>query len=336
MQVSLFGLHGSFDEIAAQVLAAEQAGFDACLFGEHHGAPMHQHPQLLVLLAGLAARTSRIRLGTSIVLSALYDPVHLAEMAAMVDRNSGGRLILGLGLGYQPQDFQHFAVPFGQRVSRFEEGIEVLRRAWTEPRFSHHGRRYRYQDVAVFPKPLQQPHPPLWIAAWSVPGARRAARCGDAYVTDPIQSLAALSAFEGAYRSAAAEHGRTPAVVLMREILCAPTRDEAIRRYGDGLMSTYRYYWRNDAFVLDWDAEIAGAADFEALTLDQLAADRVILGSPDECVADLARWCEALGASHVQLVVPPGSHESSLDDRLETIRMLGAQVAEPLRRRSGR
>ena len=196
MQVSLFGLSGDFESIAAQTLAAEEAGFDAVLFGEHHGAPMHRHPQLLILLAGLAARTSRIRLGTSIVLSGLYDPVHLAEMSAMVDQNSGGRLILGLGLGYQPQDFKHFAVPFNQRLSRFEESIEILRRAWTEERFSFAGRRFNYDNVAVYPKPLQSPHPPLWLAAWSEAGAVRAGRLGDAYVTDPIQSFAAGGVFD--------------------------------------------------------------------------------------------------------------------------------------------
>lgn len=332
MQVSLFGLSGSFEEIAAQVGAAEQAGFDACLFGEHHGAPMHRHPQILVLLAGLAARTSRIRLGTSIVLSALYDPVHLAEMSAMVDENSGGRLILGLGLGYQRQDFEHFAVPFGERVSRFEEGIEVLRKAWTEARFSYAGRRYQYQDVAVHPKPRQQPHPPLWLAAWSEAGARRAGRYGDAYVTDPIQSLSAIRVFDAAYRASAREQGRAADVVLMREILCASSRAQAEERYAEGLMRTYRYYWDNGAFVLDHDPDLAAETDFNALDFERLTRDRVILGDPRECVEQLLHWQDSVGASHVQLIVPPGSHEQTLADRLDTIRMLGEQVAAPLQR----
>jgi alkanesulfonate monooxygenase SsuD/methylene tetrahydromethanopterin reductase-like flavin-dependent oxidoreductase (luciferase family) len=333
MQVSLFGLTGDFEEIAAQVVTAEEAGFDAVLFGEHHGASMHRHPQLLILLAGLAARTSRIKLGTSIVLGALYDPVHLAEMSAMVDRNSGGRLILGLGLGYQPQDFAHFGIRFGQRVSRFEECIEVLRRAWSEDRFSFAGRHHVYEDVAVHPKPLQQPHPPLWLAAWSEAGAARAGRLGDAYVTDPIQSLAAISAFNRAYRPAAAAAGRAARVVVMREILCAPSRQLAIERYGAGLEATYRYYWENNAFVLDWDDHIEASESFDSIGPDRLMQDRVILGSPSECVSELTRWCEQLDANHVQLVVPPGRSERALDDRLATIRMLGAEVAAPLRAR---
>jgi alkanesulfonate monooxygenase SsuD/methylene tetrahydromethanopterin reductase-like flavin-dependent oxidoreductase (luciferase family) len=259
--------------------------------------------------------------------------VHLAEMSAMVDRISRGRLILGLGLGYQPQDFAHFGIPFGQRVSRFEECIDVLRRAWTGERFSFAGRHHVYQDIAVHPKPLQQPHPPLWLAAWSAAGAERAGRLGDAYVTDPIQSLSAINAFNRTYRDAAAAVGRAAHVVVMREILCAPSRQLAIERYGAGLEATYRYYWDNDAFVLNWDDHIRAGEPFDAIGLDRLMQDRVVLGNPAASVSELRRWSEQLAADHVQLVVPPASSERRLEDRLATIRMLGAEVAAPLRTR---
>src|SRR5687768_14628981 len=111
-EVSLFHPWGDFDQVVEASLAAEQAGFDGVLFGEHHGTPANDRPQLLILLAGLAARTTTIKLGTSILLSPLYDPVQVAESAAMVDVMSKGRLVLGLGLGYQPQDFSHFGIPF--------------------------------------------------------------------------------------------------------------------------------------------------------------------------------------------------------------------------------
>ena len=185
----------------------------------------------------------------------------------------------------------------------------------------------------MHPKPLQQPHPPLWLAAWSEAGAARAGRLGDAYVTDPIQSLSAISAFNRTYRDAAAAAGREAQVVVMREILCAPSRQLAIERYGAGLEATYRYYWQNDAFVLDWDEHITASETFDSIGLDRLMRDRVILGSPAECVSELTRWSDQLDADHVQLVVPPGRSERTLDDRLATIRMLGAEVAAPLRTR---
>ena len=93
------------------------------------------------------------------------NPMQVAEGVLMVDVILNERLTLGLGLGYQPQDFREFGVPFRQRVSRFEEGIEVLRRAWSGECFSHRGKRSQLDDVAVFPRPIQSPHPPLWLAA---------------------------------------------------------------------------------------------------------------------------------------------------------------------------
>lgn len=304
VEFSLFNPTGDFEEVADATVRAEAAGFDGVLFGEHHGSPQMRFPQLLLLLAGLAARTKRIKLGTSILLSPLYDPVNLAESAAVVDTISGGRLILGLGLGYQPQDFQHFGIPFGERASRFEEGLEVLRRAWTEERFSFEGRRYRYTDVSVYPKPIQRPHPPVWLAAWSDAGARRAGRLGDAFVTDPIQDLGAIRRFVGVYRESADASGRAPRVVLMREFLCAPTRSEAEDRYAAGLVATYRYYWANGGFNAETEPWVNEIQSADEITFERMVKDRVIFGSPEDCAGQLEHWIAQTGAEHVQVAIP--------------------------------
>jgi len=303
-QFSLFNPTGDFEEVAAATSRAEEAGFDGVLFGEHHGSPQMRFPQLLVLLAGLAARTRRIRLGTSILLSPLYDPVHLAEAAAVVDNISQGRLILGLGLGYQPEDFAHFGIPMRERVSRFEDGIEVLRRAWTGERFSFHGKRYRYDNIEVHPRPVSDPHPPLWLAAWSDAGAARAGRLGDAFVTDPIQNLGAIRQFGETYRRSTETAGRPPRIVLMRELLCAPTRSEAHDRYAAGLVATYRYYWRNNAFNADFEPWVTRIQSEGEITFDDMIADRVIFGSADDCAGQIEHWLRETGAEHVQLAVP--------------------------------
>lgn len=329
--VSLFHPAGDFEQVAEAVQHAEALGWDGCLFGEHHGSPANDRPQLLVYLAALAARTRRIRLGTSILLSALHHPIAVAEAAAMVDVISGGRLILGLGLGYQPQDFRQFGVPFGQRVSYFEESVEVIRAAFTRERFSYAGRRFRFDEVAVYPRPVQQPHPPLWLAAWSTAGARRAGRLGDAYVTDPIQNLEATAAFAGAYRAAAAEAGRPAEVVIMREILCAPTRSEAIDRYGEGLVATYRYYWQNGGFTSEFEPWVKEVESAEDLTFEMLAKDRAIYGSPEDCLGQLEQWVRTLGASHVQLTIPHRSRVGLREAQLEAISFLGERLVPRLR-----
>ena len=340
IRVSLFHPSGDFEELSEAVNLAESLGFHGCFFGEHHGAPVHDRPQLLVLLAALAARTRRIRLGTSILLSPLYNPVQLAETASMVDVISKGRLVLGLGLGYQPQDFRQFGVPFNQRVSRFEEGIEVLRRAWTQERFSFAGRRYQFDDVAVYPRPVQSPHPPIWLAAWSLEGARRAGRLGDAFVTDPIQNLAATKTFVHAYREAAAAAGRPAEVVLMRELLIGETRQEAFDRYSAGLLAQYRYYWQNGAFNPDYETWMAQVNDARDLTWELLAKDRVIWGSPEDCVEQLRHWCAELDCSHVQVTVPhPRAAQSggttktgwTRAGQLAAIQLIGERLVPALR-----
>jgi probable F420-dependent oxidoreductase len=329
--LSLFHPSGDFEEVAEAVSCAEAVGFHGCFFGEHHGSPGMDRPQLLVLLAALAARTRSIRLGTSILLSALYNPIQVAETAAMVDVISKGRLVLGLGLGYQPQDFRQFGVPFEQRVSRFEEGIEVLRRAWTEERFSHAGKRYRLDDVAVYPRPVQRPHPPLWLAAWSIAGAQRAGRLGDAYVTDPIQNLAATRLFASAYRAAASAAGRPAQVVVMREMLVAETREEALDRYADGLLAQYRYYFQNQAFIAEYEPWMKTVRNARDLTWELVSNERVIWGSPSDCAEQIRSWCKALGSDHMQVTLPHPKGGWTRAGQLETIRLIGERVIPKLR-----
>ena len=328
--LSLFHPSGDFEETAEAVSRAEASGFHGCFFGEHHGSPGMDRPQLLVLLAALAARTRSIRLGTSILLSPLVHPVQLAESASMVDVISKGRLVLGLGLGYQPQDFRQFGVPFRERVSRFEEGIEVLRRAWTEERFSHAGKHFELDDVAVHPRPVQRPHPPIWLAAWSIAGAERAGRLGDAYVTDPIQNLAATRRFAAAYRAAAAAARRPARVVVMRELLVAPTREEALDRYADGLLAQYRYYFQNGAFLPEHEPWMKTVRDARELTWELLSRERVIWGNPGDCAEQIRDWYEQLGSDHMQVTIPQPRGGWTREGQLATIRLIGEQVIPKL------
>lgn len=334
--ISLFHPWGDFEQVAEAACLAEAHGFHACLFGEHHGSPANDRPQLLVLLAALAAGTRTIRLGTSILLSPLYNPIAVAEAAAMVDVISNGRLILGLGLGYQPRDFEHFGVPFGQRLSRFEEGIAVIRAAWGPERFSFAGKRYQLSDVSVYPKPVQAPSPPLWLAAWSAEGARRAGRLGDAYVTDPIQNLGAIRAFAAEYRAAAETAGRPAEVVLMRELLVAPSRQEALDRYAEGLLATYRYYWQNGAFDLQYETRLRGVGSAVELTWELLAEDRVIWGTPEDCVGQIEHWCREAGSDHMQVAIPFPRAGMSQAHQLATIELVGTEIVSKLATPAGR
>ena len=190
------------------VRLAEALGFDSAWVSEHHGSSDGYLPSLLPMLAAFAAVTERITLGTGIVLTPLHDPLRLAEDAAVVDQISGGRLVLGLGIGWREEEFRMFGVPLAERVQRTEETIEICRRAWTGQRFSFEGRSFRCDRVKVTPPPARQGGPPIYLGGYAETAVRRAGRLADGYITDDAgieQVRHALSLAEGGARDAGRE-----------------------------------------------------------------------------------------------------------------------------------
>ena len=161
---------------------AETLGFDSVWVSEHHGSSDGYLPSLLPLLAGLATATDRVQLGTGVILTPFHHPLRLAEDAAVVDQLSGGRLILGLGLGWREEEFRMFDVPPGERVRRTVETVDILRKAWTGDRFSHDGRAFQLDDVRVTPRPAQEPGPPIYLGGMVEKSIKRAGRLGDGYI----------------------------------------------------------------------------------------------------------------------------------------------------------
>ena len=283
------------DEVVEEAKLAEASGFDSCFFGEHHQDKDGYLPSPLIIATAVACQTRRLRVGTSVILLPLHHPVHVAEDVVTLDIVSKGRVTLGVGLGYQPADFQAFGVPIEERVGRLEEGIEVIRRCWKGEPFSFEGKHYQLEDLQVRPGPLQKPGPPLWIGASKRPGARRAGRLADGFVSTPSTGLNATVRLVENYRAAALAAGREPQVVLMRDAWVATTRAEAERVYGPEVMDAYKYHWRAGA------PEFRSTGSEEDFTLDRVGPDRLILGDPEECVGDFHRWSEATGADYFLL-----------------------------------
>jgi probable F420-dependent oxidoreductase len=191
------------------VVEAERLGFDSVFLVEHHFTGQGQVSASLTLLAYLAARTSRIRLGTAVIVLPWHNPVLIAEQAATLDLLSGGRLDLGVGKGYRAAEFDGFCIPQEEAGERFDEAITVIRTAWTsEGQFSHHGARWRYHDIVVEPAPVQRPHPPLWLAAGSPESIRRAAREGFNLLLDQLGSVRLTIERVAIFREECARAGR--------------------------------------------------------------------------------------------------------------------------------
>ena len=153
---------------------ADGLGFDVVGLGEHHGSPDGYNPSPLVLAAAMGARTRRILLRTSVLLAPLYDPIKLAEDAAVTQLACGGRLLLGVGGGYRPSEFETFGRRLEDRWRAIGEAIEVMRLAWTGEPFTWQGRR-----CLVTPRP--EPPPPILLGGASAAAARRAARIADGW-----------------------------------------------------------------------------------------------------------------------------------------------------------
>src|SRR5438445_2295196 len=156
----------AFDESLDQMKAAEEMGFDAVWLAEiHFQKDRSVLASPLVIASALAACTRRVKIGIAVQVLPLSHPLRLAEAVATVDHISKGRLEFGVGRSGLPGHYQGFNIPYSESRDRFLETLDILTKAWTQERFSHHGKYFQFQDVCIMPKPYQKPHPPIRIAA---------------------------------------------------------------------------------------------------------------------------------------------------------------------------
>ncbi len=187
-----------------QVVWAESQGFESAWLSEHHFAPDGYSPSPVVIAAALAVKTSRIRIGTNVLLLPLYHPVRLAEDCATVDILSGGRFELGVGLGYRVNEFEGYGVPYKERAGRTAEGLEIIRRLWEGETLTFHGRYYQIDGARLEPPPVQRPRPAIWVGGMRKSASKRVARYGDGIIGAGIRAI-----YEAA-RTEMAELGRDP------------------------------------------------------------------------------------------------------------------------------
>ena len=284
----------NFEETIEECERAEAAGFDSVWLGEHHNSVM-LYPAPLIGLAAIAGRTRRLRLGTGVLLLPLYHPLAVAEEAAMVDVISGGRLILGVGAGYAPEEFSAFGVSITERGSRMDEAVPLIHRLWSEENVTHAGRHYRVTNATVGPRPVQRPRPPIWFAGWVEPAIRRAGRLGDAWLGGPSAKLDELAACVRLYREARLAAGRgaeASDVALMRYVFVA----ESLERARDGAGAPFIRSF--EATYFRWPHPVV-KRPAGPLTIERLAEDRIILGDPASCLEQIQRFRTALGLTHL-------------------------------------
>ncbi len=283
-----------YTEALEEVTKAEELGFDSVWMEEHHSVTNHYWPSPLVVLAGFATRTSRLTLGTDILVAAFHNPVRLAEDAAVLDVMSGGRFTLGIAIGYKPDEFSLYGVELEKRGARFEEQLAIIKGLWTQERISFKGAYYTV-DGRLEPKPVTKPHPPIWIGGWGDITLRRAATLADNWIPGPTADLKRLLAGKKRFLDNRRAAGRSQPITewpLTRDLIIADTDRKARELAEAHIMIAYRKEyaggWRHP-FI---DASIA-------TDLDRLMEDRFIIGGPDQCVRKIRRFVEEYGMTHL-------------------------------------
>jgi alkanesulfonate monooxygenase SsuD/methylene tetrahydromethanopterin reductase-like flavin-dependent oxidoreductase (luciferase family) len=286
----------SDEDLYRQALAlaedADAFGLDSVWVSEHHFVDDAYLPSLLPMCAAIAARTRRVRVGTALLLAPLHDPVRVAEDAAVVDLISGGRLVLGLGLGWRAEEFDALGVPLASRVPRLLAAVDVLRQAWSGD-LVRGGHGPRYPGMPVRPLPAQPGGPPLWIGALTEPAISRAGRVADGFMATEVtpgglHEQAALVAKERARRPVTRQF--TISVHLPTFVWDGPGAWDLIRDH-------HRYVaWKYD----DMDTARSRAGDPAPpppLTPGEEAQLResIVMGTPDEVARQIDEYRRAAG-----------------------------------------
>jgi alkanesulfonate monooxygenase SsuD/methylene tetrahydromethanopterin reductase-like flavin-dependent oxidoreductase (luciferase family) len=289
-----------YAEQLAQVKGAEDLGYDQAWLTEHHFAEDGYSPAILPIASAIAAITTRIRVGTYLVLLPLHNAVRVAEDAATIDIISNGRFDLGVGQGYGPNEFAGYGVDRKARAGRMEEGIEVLRGAWTQKDFSYSGRHYRVQDITLMPPVVQKPHPPLWIGAGAPKAIRRAGRMGCHFMGlgDPGP--------QQIYDESLRQAGRNPAdygAAQLHWTYIAQSTDRAWSEAQDHYHCMLRLYgrWIVEANEMPNAAQFANLPEPSKLRHAKGLMFNPLFGSPDEVTARLNESFKNVRTTHLVL-----------------------------------
>lgn len=302
-------------EMVEQVRLARELGFDS-VWMVHHYLIEFQAFQPVPMLARLAAEAGDMEIGTAIYVLPLQHPVEVAENFATLDALTGGRLVFGVAQGYRPAEFEAMGVPRHERAARFEEGLRLIERLWTEDSVDFDGRFYRVAKATLAMRPVRTPRPPIWIGATADAGVERAAGLGDAWMIGPGIERPKLARQLALYRDALRRRGRPVEreYPIFREVLVCPTETEAREAARRWLLTKYEAYFQ-------WG--------YVQTTFEDVVRDAFVVGDPAGCARQVRRYRDELGVTHFLARVQwPGVPQTAA---LRAIRLLGEQVIPAVR-----
>ncbi|MGH7986392.1 MAG: LLM class flavin-dependent oxidoreductase [Candidatus Binataceae bacterium] len=302
-----------------QIEYLDRAGFDSIWVTEHHFVDDGYLSAVMPMLAAMAARTTRVKLGSFVMLAPFYHPLRLAEDAALIDVISNGRLRLGIGVGYRLEEFDIFQIPRKERVGRTLETIDIIKRAWTGARFSFRGRYFNFENARVLPKPVSQPYPELLWGGMAPESIRRSARLDLGFACN-------LGAGEiRKYHEALRELGKNPAsfsVANTRQVYVADSEDQAWEEIAPGLMYQMELYAK---WLAEGGIETVGRYRPDANALRKSS----IIGPPARVLEQLKQLIEQTPMTELVL----GMQQPGLDPKraMRSLKRFTTEVLPALR-----
>jgi alkanesulfonate monooxygenase SsuD/methylene tetrahydromethanopterin reductase-like flavin-dependent oxidoreductase (luciferase family) len=308
------------EEIFEQVRYARKNQFSSLWIGQHFLTKPLQMFQAIPLLARLIPEAEGMMIGPNILILPLLNPVEVAELSATMDQLSGGRYILGVGLGYRDEEFQVFHVNKSERIGRMNEAIHLIRRLWSEEKVDHKGTFYTVPNMGLGIKPFRRGGPPIWIGASVDNAIKRAAKIGDAWLITFYPSISWLSQQMQIYKAALVEAGKPEPedVPILRECYVSLNHKTAMEEAGPSIKVKYDSYaaWGQDQFLPKEEK-------FDQ-PFDQFVNNRFIIGDPSFVREEIKRYNEVLGVNHFILRLQwPGLAQEKV---LQSIDLLGEKV----------
>jgi len=303
-----------------QIRAARDNGFSALIIGQHLLTGPVGMFQTIPLLGHLVNDAEGMQIGPGVLLLSMMNPVLAAEEAATIDWLSKGNYVLCAGLGYRPEEFQAMNVEMSQRVGRMTEGLDVIKRLWSENDVTHHGTYFHLDNANAAVKPMQNPRPPIWLGGDVEPAVRRAARIADAWCIAPTLSTDSMLTYLQKFREERQATGQSENVncPLIRECFVGRDSDHAQKISRGPLLFKYRAY-------ASWGQGETTEGDFDS-AYDEFAKNRFLIGDENQVKDELLHYAEIARTDQILLRVQwPGLEQK---ETLGNIDRLGKIISD--------
>ncbi|MEX2104566.1 MAG: LLM class flavin-dependent oxidoreductase [Bacilli bacterium] len=308
-------------DLAEQCVYAEDLGFNSVWVPEHHFGALGVLPSPSMFLANIAARTKKIALAPATVLLPASHPIRMAEEYALLDLLSNGRAIFSAGRGYDKREYDVFGIDFNQSRDIFFEGLDIIKKAWTKKSFSYEGKFYKFPEVELTPRPVQRPHMPIYVAAFSRPSLEKAAEMGENVIFAPFAANMVFGSLEAAvttFKDLSEQHGfKGKGARCSYFINVTDTKEEAeetkkrMLKYFTGLVPAFPSDPTTTPPHIRYFVDIV--EKLKNMTTNDLSDKSIIVGDA-EYVTESLKKCESAGLEEVILYFDFGglSHKETM------------------------